>query len=114
LQAVLSVLSDEKKFLGIEMLYELPIAINMAVIGDGLPGWLDLQQTATLSLVAALFYLGPRGLEVVVSKWSGKIVGEQSPNYKALAAPTLFQSTSQQLCEEHPSSCRAIHFRPAP
>lgn len=71
-------MSDEKKFLGIEILSELPIAISMAVIGDGLAGWLDLQQMTTFSLVAALFYLAPRGFEVMVSKWDGKIVGEQS------------------------------------
>ncbi|WP_156379069.1 hypothetical protein [Rhizobium sp. Root149] len=47
---------------------ELPIAISMAVIGDGLTGWLDLQHTATLSLVAALFYLDPRGFGVMLSK----------------------------------------------
>ena len=66
-----------RKLFGIEILYELPIAIGMAVIGDGLAGWLGLQQTATLALVAALSYLGPRGSEVMLSKWYGKkIVGE--------------------------------------
>jgi hypothetical protein len=104
-----------RKLFGIEILYELPIGIGMAVIGDGLAGWLGLQQTATLALVAALSYLGPSGSEVMLSKWYGKkIVGEYYAIRKALAAPTLFKPTSQQLCGRLPSSCRAILCQPVP
>lgn len=66
-----------RKLFDIEILYDLPIEIGMAVIGDGHARWLGLQQTATLAFVAARSYLGPRGFEVMLTKWYGKkIVGE--------------------------------------
>ncbi|MCM2439684.1 hypothetical protein HGO34_08140 [Agrobacterium vitis] len=55
--------------LGPELLWELPIAISMALIGEGLAGWLDLGQPVATGLIAALAYLGPRGAEVLFMKW---------------------------------------------
>ncbi len=36
-----------RKFLGREIVYELPIALGMALIGEGLASWLNLQQPAS-------------------------------------------------------------------
>lgn len=61
-----------RKFLGPELIWELPIAVGMALIGDGLAAYLTLGQPTSTGLVAALAYLGPRGAEVLFMKWFGK------------------------------------------
>jgi hypothetical protein len=40
-----------RKFIGPELFWELPVAVGMAIIGEGLSG-----------------YLGPRGAEVLIAK----------------------------------------------
>lgn len=59
----------ERAFLSIDLLWELPTAIGMAVIGKGLADWLDLNEWQTLGLVATLSYLGPRGLDSALAVW---------------------------------------------
>ena len=61
-----------RKFLGAELVWELPIAIGMAIIGEGLATYLALNHPTSTGLVAALAYLGPRGAEVLFMKWFGK------------------------------------------
>lgn len=61
-----------RKFIGREIVYELPIALGMALIGEGLASWLNLQQPASTGLIAMGAYLGPRGAEVTLTKWFGK------------------------------------------
>ncbi|MBT9370258.1 phage holin family protein [Rhizobium sp. CSW-27] len=66
-----------RRFFGPEILWELPIAIGMAMIGEGVAAWLDLVQPTSTGLIAALAYLGPRGTEVLFMRWFGrKIAGE--------------------------------------
>ncbi|MBB4007822.1 phage holin family protein [Allorhizobium taibaishanense] len=55
--------------LGPELLWELPIAIGMAMVGEGLAGWLNVGQPVSTGLIAALAYMGPRGAEVLFIKW---------------------------------------------
>ena len=64
-----------RRFFGTELLWELPIAVGMALIGEGLAAWLALGQPASTGLIAALAYLGPRGAEVLFMKWFGARVG---------------------------------------
>ncbi|MBD9372767.1 phage holin family protein [Rhizobium sp. ARZ01] len=64
-----------RKFLGRELIWELPIAVGMALIGEGLASWLQFGQPVSTGLVAALAYLGPRGAEVLFMKWFGAKVG---------------------------------------
>lgn len=61
-----------RRFFGPELIWELPIAFGMALIGDGLAGYLAMGQPMQTGLVAALAYLGPRGAEVLLTKWFGK------------------------------------------
>ncbi|RYC10190.1 phage holin family protein [Ciceribacter ferrooxidans] len=67
---------DRRKFFGKELLWELPIAIGMAIIGEGLSRYLGLAQPVSTGLIAALAYLGPRGAEVLLMKWSPRWVGK--------------------------------------
>ncbi|THK38637.1 hypothetical protein EHS39_09015 [Ensifer sp. MPMI2T] len=60
-----------RKFFGKELLWEMPIAIGMAFIGEGLANWLNLDQPMATGLIAALAYLGPRGSEVLFMRWFG-------------------------------------------
>lgn len=66
----------KRKFFGPELIWELPIAIGMALIGEGLAAYLDLSHPTSTGLVAALAYLGPRGAEVLFMKWFGKKTGD--------------------------------------
>lgn len=61
-----------RRFFGPEIVWELPIAIGMAIIGEGLAAYLSLGHPTSTGLVAALAYLGPRGAEVLFMKWFGK------------------------------------------
>ncbi|TRL35477.1 phage holin family protein [Rhizobium straminoryzae] len=63
-----------RRFFGPEIIYELPIAIGMAMIGEGLAAWLNLQQPTSTGLIAMLAYLGPRGAEIMLLRWFGKKV----------------------------------------
>lgn len=65
-----------RRFLGPELIWELPIAVGMAIIGEGLAAYLALGHPTSTGLVAALAYLGPRGAEVLFMKWFGKKTGE--------------------------------------
>lgn len=64
-----------RKFLGRELLWELPIAVGMALIGEGLASWFQFGQPVSTGLIAALAYLGPRGAEVLFMRWFGARVG---------------------------------------
>jgi hypothetical protein len=61
----------KRKFWGKELLWEFPIAVGMAFIGQGLSSWLELSLEQTTGLIASLAYLGPRGAEVLFMKWFG-------------------------------------------
>lgn len=66
-----------RKFIGPELVWELPVAVGMAMIGEGLSAYLSIAQPTSTGLVAALAYLGPRGTEVLFQRWFGKkISGE--------------------------------------
>lgn len=58
-----------RKFFGKELLWEMPIAVGMAFIGEALASWLQLEQPMATGLIAALAYLGPRGSEVLFMRW---------------------------------------------
>lgn len=58
-----------RKFFGKELLWEIPIAIGMAIIGEAVASYLALGQPMSTGLVATLAYLGPRGTEALLSAW---------------------------------------------
>jgi hypothetical protein len=65
-----------RKFFGAELLWEFPVAIGMALIGEGLASYLGINQpVVSTGLIAALAYLGPRGVEALLLRWFTKKQG---------------------------------------
>lgn len=62
----------KRKFFGKELLWEIPVAIGMAIIGEAAASYLGITQPVSTGLVATLAYLGPRGAEAVLTTWLGK------------------------------------------
>lgn len=50
------------------LLFELPTAFCMALIGEGIAEHFNLGSAVTLGLISALSYLGPRGLIVQIER----------------------------------------------
>lgn len=61
-----------RKFFGKELLWEIPVAVGMAMIGEAAASYFGLAQPVSTGLVATLAYLGPRGTETVLSAWIGR------------------------------------------
>ncbi|WP_444668420.1 phage holin family protein [Cereibacter changlensis] len=57
-----------RRFFGREILWELPVAVGMAIIGEALSRYLGLESPVSTGLVAALAYLGPRGAEAMIER----------------------------------------------
>lgn len=51
------------------LVWELPLAFGMALIGDGLGSYLGLSREVTVGLIAVLSYLGPRGAGAMLERW---------------------------------------------
>lgn len=63
--------AKRRKFVGPELIWELPVAIGMAVIGEAVSGYFGLSAPVSTGVVAALAYLGPRGAEVTMMRIFG-------------------------------------------
>ncbi|WP_444452579.1 phage holin family protein [Rhodobacter capsulatus] len=55
-----------RRFFGRELLWELPVAIGMAIIGEAVAAYFGLSRTVTTGVIASLSYLGPRGAEALL------------------------------------------------
>lgn len=62
----------KRKFFGKELLWEIPVAVGMALIGDAASAYIGLTQPVSTGFVATLAYLGPRGAEAVLAAWLGR------------------------------------------
>lgn len=58
-----------RAFFGRELVWELPIAIGMALIGEGVSAYWEFSRPVTTGVVATLAYLGPRGAEALLMRW---------------------------------------------
>ena len=61
-----------RRFFGKELLWEIPVAVGMALIGDAAASYMGLTQPVSTGFVATLAYLGPRGAETLLVAWIGK------------------------------------------
>lgn len=61
-----------RRFVGKELLWEIPVAVGMAIIGEAVATYLGLNQPVSTGLVATLAYLGPRGAEAMICAWLGR------------------------------------------
>ncbi|MEX3009017.1 phage holin family protein [Hoeflea sp. TYP-13] len=59
----------KRRFFGKELIWEIPICIGMALIGDSVAVYLELSRPVSVGVIAALAYLGPRGAEVILMNW---------------------------------------------
>ena len=59
----------KRRFFGKELLWEIPVAVGMALIGEAAASYLGLGQPASTGLVATLAYMGPRGAESLLAAW---------------------------------------------
>jgi hypothetical protein len=62
----------KRHFFGKELLWEIPVAVGMALIGDSAASYMGLTQPVSTGFVATLAYLGPRGAETLLAAWLGK------------------------------------------
>lgn len=58
-----------RRFFGVELLWDIPLVVWLALIGEGLSSYLQLGQPTSAGLIGVLAYLGPRGVEAMVRKW---------------------------------------------
>ena len=61
-----------RRFFGKELLWEIPVAVGMALIGDAAANYIGLTQPVSTGFVATLAYLGPRGAESLLCAWIGR------------------------------------------
>lgn len=59
----------QRRFFGPELLWEIPVAIGMAIIGEAIASYMGASPTVTTGIVAVAAYIGPRGAEVLLTKW---------------------------------------------
>lgn len=61
--------AKRRPVLCLSLIWELPMAFGMALIGDGLGAYLDLSRGSTVGLIVVLAYLGPRGVAAIFERW---------------------------------------------
>lgn len=61
-----------RRFLGPELVWEIPIALGMAIIGEAVAGYFGLSPAVRTGAVAVLAYMGPRGAEALILKFLNK------------------------------------------
>lgn len=66
----------KRRLFGRELLWELPVAIGMAIIGEAIAQYFHLEHPVSTGIVATLAYFGPKGTEALFLKWFAKNVDE--------------------------------------
>lgn len=61
--------AKRRRIFSFDLVWEVPLAIGMALIGDALGDYLDLENTVRVGLIAVLSYLGPRGAAAIFERW---------------------------------------------
>ena len=62
----------KRRFFGKELLWEIPVAVGMALIGEAAASYMGLTQPVSTGFIATLAYLGPRGAEALLAAWLGR------------------------------------------
>lgn len=68
----LQVRARRRRFLGPELLWEVPVAVGMAVIGEGVASYFGWEPQVRTAVIAVLAYLGPRGAAHLLDRWLDK------------------------------------------
>ena len=60
-----------RRFWSRELLLEAPIAIGMALMGEGVTAYFAIDGPTKALVIGGLSWLGPRGMEALFLKWFG-------------------------------------------
>lgn len=55
-----------------DLVWELPLAVGMALIGSSLSEYMGLSDEIGVGVIAVLSYLGPRGAGAMLERWIAK------------------------------------------
>lgn len=66
----------KRKFWSKELMLELPVALGMGFIAHGVCKYFGLVPDVETAAAILAGYLGPRGIDVIVTKYIGKKVGD--------------------------------------
>lgn len=61
--------SGRREFLGPELIWEFPLAVGMALIGEGVCFYLEAGPMLRPAIVGGMAYIGPRGAEAMFMRW---------------------------------------------
>lgn len=53
----------QRRFWSVQLLWELPVALGMGFVADGMAAWLELTGRPAVALIVSVSYLGPRLIE---------------------------------------------------
>lgn len=62
----------KRKPFGKELFWELPAALGIGMLADGVSGYLGVSGSTATAIAVGLGYLGPRGIEALFQKWFEK------------------------------------------
>jgi len=54
------------------LIWELPVAVGMGIIADGLAAYFALDRTVSTSIAVGVGYLGPGGVQALFLRWFEK------------------------------------------
>jgi hypothetical protein len=66
---VMTLARADRRPLGWSLLWEIPVAIGMGIIGSGMADFLNLQNFAHHAMTISTGYLGPRILDQLFDRW---------------------------------------------
>lgn len=63
--------AGRRRAFGWFLVWEVPTAVGMALMGDAVSEWLDLSRSMSVGVIAVLAYLGPGGAGAALERWTG-------------------------------------------
>lgn len=67
---LIALASTVRRPLGWCLLWEVPLAIGLGVIGKGFADWLGLSGFPSYAVTIAVSYVGPRGLDIALARYA--------------------------------------------
>ncbi len=67
---MIALASATRKPTGISLLWEVPLAIGLGVVGKGLADWLGLTGFPNYAMTIAVSYIGPRAIDIALDRYA--------------------------------------------
>jgi hypothetical protein len=61
--------AKRRNLFSVDLIWEVPLAVGMALIGDSLGDYMGFENTVKVGIIAVLSYLGPRGAAAIFEGW---------------------------------------------